>query len=312
MHPVIPTMHHAVIIPTGRICCHHDQALSSRPGGARREPGHRKNNLYKMILGLFGFLQLSIADILDIILLAIIIYFLFRWAKGSSAMSIVVAIVSLYVIRVIVGAFNMRLMTALMEAVLDVGVLALIVIFQPEIRKFLISLGNKYMSSARGRALRKKLFGSEQSGSNAEVVTEVAEAVMAMSRDKTGALIVFMHEHSLDDVIDSGDRIDASVHRRLIMNLFFKNSPLHDGALVIGGGRLVAARCTLPMTDTTDIPASFGMRHKAAIGITEVSDADVVLVSEESGHVAFVKGGKVKIIQNINELKLLLTESSGS
>ena len=265
-----------------------------------------------MILGLFGFLQLSVADILDIILLAIIIYFLFRWAKGSSAMSIVVAIVSLYVIRVIVGAFNMRLMTALMEAVLDVGVLALIVIFQPEIRKFLISLGNKYMSSARGRALHKKLFGREQGGSSAEVVTEVAEAVMAMSSEKTGALIVFKHENSLDEVIDSGDRIDAAVHRRLIMNLFFKNSPLHDGALIIGGGRLVAARCTLPMTDTSDIPASFGMRHKAAIGITEVSDAHVVLVSEESGHVAFVKGGKVKIIQNINELKLLLTESLGN
>lgn len=257
-------------------------------------------------------MQLSVADILDIILLAIIIYFLFRWAKGSSAMSIVVAIVSLYVIRVIVGAFNMRLMTALMEAVLDVGVLALIVIFQPEIRKFLISLGNKYMSSAKGRALHKKLFGREQGGSSAEVVTEVAEAVMAMSSEKTGALIVFKHENSLDEVIDSGDRIDAAVHRRLIMNLFFKNSPLHDGALVIGGGRLVAARCTLPMTDTSDIPASFGMRHKAAIGITEVSDADVVLVSEERGHVAFVKGGKVKIIQNINELKLLLTESLGN
>lgn len=262
-----------------------------------------------MILGLFGFLQLSIADILDITLLAIIIFLVFRWAKGSSAMSIVVAIVSLYVIRVIVGAFNMRLMTALMEAVLDVGVLALIVIFQPEIRKFLIKIGNKYMSSARGRALQKKLFGNKNVEVKAEVATEVAEAVMAMSQDKTGALIVFTHNNPLEDIVDSGDRIDANVHRRLIMNLFFKNSPLHDGALVISGGKLVAARCTLPMTDKSDIPASFGMRHKAAIGVTEVSDASVVLVSEESGHVAFIRGGQVKIIQNINELKLMIAES---
>lgn len=265
--------------------------------------------VWNMILGLFGFLQLSIADILDITLLAIIIFLVFRWAKGSSAMSIVVAIVSLYVIRVIVGAFNMRLMTALMEAVLDVGVLALIVIFQPEIRKFLIKIGNKYMSSARGRALQKKLFGNKNVEVKAEVATEVAEAVMAMSQDKTGALIVFTHNNPLEDIVDSGDRIDANVHRRLIMNLFFKNSPLHDGALVISGGKLVAARCTLPMTDKSDIPASFGMRHKAAIGVTEVSDASVVLVSEESGHVAFIRGGQVKIIQNINELKLMIAES---
>lgn len=265
--------------------------------------------VWNMILGLFGFLQLSIADILDITLLAIIIFLVFRWAKGSSAMSIVVAIVSLYVIRVIVGAFNMRLMTALMEAVLDVGVLALIVIFQPEIRKFLIKIGNKYMSSARGRALQKKLFGNKNVEVKAEVATEVAEAVMAMSQDKTGALIVFTHNNPLEDIVDSGDRIDANVHRRLIMNLFFKNSPLHDGALVVSGGKLVAARCTLPMTDKSDIPASFGMRHKAAIGVTEVSDASVVLVSEESGHVAFIRGGQVKIIQNINELKLMIAES---
>jgi DNA integrity scanning protein DisA with diadenylate cyclase activity len=128
-----------------------------------------------------------------------------------------------------------------------------------------------------------------------------------MSEDKTGALIVIAHNSPLNDIISTGDRIDASIHRRLIMNLFFKNSPLHDGALVISGGKIVAARCTLPITSKTNIPANFGMRHKAAIGITEDTDADAIVVSEETGRISFVKGGTVTPIQNINELKLLLS-----
>ena len=257
-----------------------------------------------MVLALFGFLQLSIADILDILLLGLIIFFLFRWIRGSSAMSIFVAIVSLYVIRVMVSAFNMRLMTAIMDMVLDVGVLALIVIFQPEIRKFLIRLGNRYMNSNQGRAIVNKILGkSTQSAlTNTEIVNDLAEACQRMSEDKTGALIVLTHKNTLDDVISTGDKIDAAIHRRLIMNLFFKNSPLHDGALVVANNRLVAARCTLPITENKNIPARYGMRHKAAIGITEESDADVIVISEETGRISFVRGGKVTPIQNISLL----------
>ncbi|MBE6231582.1 MAG: TIGR00159 family protein [Bacteroidales bacterium] len=265
-----------------------------------------------MLLAIFGFLELSLTDILDILLLALIIFIVFRWIKGSSAMSIFVAIISLYLIRVIVSAFNMRMMTVLMETVLDVGVLALIVIFQPEIRKFLIRLGNRYMNSTQGKELFNRIFGRK--GSNitmGEEVNDLTEACRRMSEDKTGALIVIAHSTPLDEIISTGDRIDASIHRRLIMNLFFKNSPLHDGALVISGGRIVAARCTLPITEKTDIPANYGMRHKAAIGITEETDADAVVVSEETGRISFVKGGVVTPIQNINELKLLLGTSLG-
>jgi len=265
-----------------------------------------------MLLAIFGFLELSLTDILDILLLALIIFIVFRWIKGSSAMSIFVAIISLYLIRVIVSAFNMRMMTVLMETVLDVGVLALIVIFKPEIRKFLIRLGNRYMNSTQGKELFNRIFGRK--GSNitmGEEVNDLTEACRRMSEDKTGALIVIAHSTPLDEIISTGDRIDASIHRRLIMNLFFKNSPLHDGALVISGGRIVAARCTLPITEKTDIPANYGMRHKAAIGITEETDADAVVVSEETGRISFVKGGVVTPIQNINELKLLLGTSLG-
>lgn len=262
-------------------------------------------------LALLGFLEMSLADILDIVLLGLIIFFMFKWIKGTSAMSIFVAIVSLFIIRVLVGAFNMRLMTAIMDMVLDVGVLALIVIFQPEIRKFLMRLGNRYMNSRRGRKILNRILGRTTTTAltASQEANELAEACRRMSEDKTGALIVIAHDSPLDDIINTGDKIDASIHRRLIMNLFFKNSPLHDGALIISGGRIAAARCTLPITEKTNIPANFGMRHKAAIGITEDTDADVIVVSEETGKISFVKGGTVTPIQNINELKLLLNTS---
>ena len=262
-------------------------------------------------LALLGFLEMSLADILDIVLLGLIIFFMFKWIKGTSAMSIFVAIVSLFIIRVLVGAFNMRLMTAIMDMVLDVGVLALIVIFQPEIRRFLMRLGNRYMSNRRGKKILNRILGKNTSVNMTvkEEVNDLAEACRRMSEEKTGALIVIAHDSPLDDIISTGDRIDAAIHSRLIMNIFFKNSPLHDGAMVISGDRIVAARCTLPITEKTDIPANFGMRHKAAIGITEDTDADAIVVSEETGRVSFVKGGIVTVIQNINELKLLLSTS---
>ena len=266
-----------------------------------------------MLLATFDFLQMKIVDILDIILLGVIIFLAFRWLRGSSAMSIFVAIVSLYLIRVLVGAFDMRLMTAIMDMILDVGVLALIVIFQPEIRKFLIRLGNRYMNNAKGREIIDKILG-KKNGTNmsaSEEVNEITEACRRMSEEKTGALIVITHKNPLEEVIGTGDKIDAGIHRRLITNLFFKNSPLHDGALVISGDRIVAARCTLPITERTNIPANYGMRHKAAIGITEESDADAIVVSEETGKISFVKNGSVTAINNINELKLLLNASLG-
>ena len=264
-------------------------------------------------MAIFSFLDMSLADMLDIILLGLIIFFMFKWIKGTSAMSIFVAIVSLYLIRVVVGAFNMRLMTAIMDMVLDVGVLALIVIFQPEIRKFLMRLGNRYMNSQGGKKFINRVLGRGNTAGMtvSEEVNDLTEACRRMSEDKTGALIVIAHKLPLDDIVSTGDRIDAAIHRRLIMSLFFKNSPLHDGAMVISGGKIVAARCTLPITGKTDIPANFGMRHKAAIGITEETDADAIVVSEETGGISFVKGGNVTPIQNINELKLLLSTSLG-
>lgn len=262
-----------------------------------------------MVLALFGFLNLSLMDVLDIILVAFIIYQVFKWIRGSSAMSIFAAIISLYVFRVVVDALDMRLMSAIMGTVLDVGVVALIVIFQPEIRRFLISFGSRYKMATKGKAFLGRLFGGSDSKMDSTSVNEIAEACKSMSEAKTGALIVLPHADTLEDIIGTGDTINADISRRLIMNLFFKNSPLHDGAVIINGGKIVAARCTLPITERVNIPPSFGMRHKAAIGISEESDADVIVVSEETGRISFVRGGNVTPIKNINELKLLLGSS---
>lgn len=259
-----------------------------------------------MTLAAFGFLHMTIADLLDIFLMALVIYVIFRWIRGSSAMSIFLVVVSLYVVRVVASALGMKMITTMMETVLDVGLLALVVLFQPEIRRFLITLGNRYKGNRFIAGLLSRGSGKKLSS---ETVNEVSEAIRSMSESKTGALIVIPNEIPLYDIMATGDKVDARVSRRLIMNIFFKNSPLHDGAMIIEGGRIAAARCTLPITEKMDLPASYGMRHKAAIGVSEQTDADVLVVSEETGAVSYVRSGVVKPIANINELKLILDES---
>ena len=247
-------------------------------------------------------------DILDILMVAAILFVLFRWIRGSSAMNIFVAIILLLIVRVIVGSLGMKLMTSLMNTLFDVGLLALIIIFQPEIRHFLMRLGG---SSSWWRKVIGRLVNSRGSNVAEKAVEEIVEACRVMGEQKTGALIVIPGQDSLQYIIETGDRLDAMVSRRLILNLFFKNSPLHDGAMIIRGDRIVAARCTLPITSRTDIPAHFGMRHKAAIGITEESDATVVVVSEETGNFSYVKEGNLRTIEDIYDLKLLLSPTLG-
>lgn len=259
-----------------------------------------------MLLEIFGFLSMSFLDILDILLVALIIFVLFRWLHESPAMNIFLAIIFIYFLMVVVEALHMKLMSKLVSTFIDVGVLALIIIFQPEIRNFLMHFGARTKLGSRGRKLFSLIFGDKETVVDNVTVNEITEACRVMGQEKTGALIVIPHNVNIDNIIGTGDRLDAIVSRRLLMNIFFKNSPLHDGAMIISGDRIVAARCTLPITDRSDIPANFGMRHKAAIGVTEQSDADVIVVSEETGGISFVKEGHLTRIGNINELRLLL------
>ena len=259
------------------------------------------------VLGLFGFLQFGWADILDIGMVALLIFFLIRSIRGNSTvMNIVLVLAFLVVAQAIASTLNMRMMTVLLNALLDVGVLAIIIIFQPEIRHLLNRFAMQTGISRRTGDLFNRLLGIKEEQLGSRSVEELAEAVRAMSAEKTGALIVIQHKSSMDEFMDTGDRFEAEINRRLIMNIFFKNSPLHDGAMIIVGNRIAAARCQLPMTNRTDIPAHFGMRHRAAIGLSEDTDADIIVVSEEDGAVRFVRSGEVTEVESMQELRQLL------
>ena len=251
-------------------------------------------------------MNLSLVDVLDIMLVALIIYAVARWIKGSSAMNIFIAILILLVTRIIALALNMKMMSTLLGTIIDVGAISLIVIFQPEIRRFLNNLGSSAGSTLGKRNIFQKFLTGNPTSVSDSSVLEIADACFEMGEEKTGALIIIRRSNSLEDIISTGDTLDAEISSRLIRNIFFKNSPLHDGAMIIGGDRIIAARCTLPITDRRDIPASYGMRHKAALGITEQCDADVVVVSEETGSISFVHSGTVTRIKSVNGLKLLL------
>ncbi len=259
------------------------------------------------VLGIFGFLSFGWADILDILMVAIIIFLLFRSLRGdSTVLNIVLVLVFLLVLQAVVTALGMRMMTALLSALLDVGVLAVLILFQPEIRHMLNRVAVQSGIARRSGQLFNRLLGIKEETMGSHSAEELGEAVRAMSAEKTGALIVLQHKSSMEEYMETGDRFEADINRRLIMNIFFKNSPLHDGAMIIVGDHIAAARCQLPMTNRTDIPAHYGMRHRAAIGLSEDTDADIIVVSEETGNVSFVRGGEIHTVQDMKELRQLL------
>lgn len=253
-----------------------------------------------------GFLHFSVMDIIDIAMVAVLISFLITWMRRSSAVNIIIAIIGILLIRVAVDFAGMKMMSSLLGALIDVGTIALVVIFQPEIRHFLYSLGRR-TSSTSGQTFLDRILNRTRPTINADALDEIARACFEMGSEKVGALIVFPGIDSLEDIINTGDKVDATISKPLIENIFFKNSPLHDGAVILGTDRIVAARCTLPISGRTNIPARYGMRHKAAVGISEKTDAKVVVVSEQTGKVSFVFNGNIRSVDNINTLKLLLS-----
>ena len=261
---------------------------------------------------MFDFLNISFVDILDILLVAVLIYEVYKLIKGTQAMSIFIAIILLYAARAVFDALNMQLLTHLIGAVLDVGLIALIVIFQPEIRRFLIRIGSELFSARKkGGGWLRRFFGKYNPASNISPATldEITSACYRMSESKTGALMVFRHNSNLESYIETGDTINANINRRLIENIFFKNSPLHDGAVIMTSESIVAARCTLPISEKTTINPRYGMRHRAAVGITEATDAEAVVVSEETGEISYVKNGEIKTLGSITELRIALENS---
>ena len=250
-----------------------------------------------------GFLNFTFVDLIDIVLVAAVIFIIFRWIRGSSAMNIFIAIIILLVVRVLATALNMKMTSAMLGAILDVGALAIIIIFQPEIRRFLNNIGR---TAGNNTFIRRILRRRSAEGLDTEYLSGVVSAVEDMSSHKVGALIVIRRRDDLQSIIATGDAIDARISERLIENIFFKNSPLHDGAMVIGDNRIIAARCTLPISERLDLPAHYGMRHKAAVGLSEQCDADVIVVSEETGDISFVQQSVITKVDNISILKLKL------
>ena len=238
------------------------------------------------------FIQIRIVDVIDIVLVALLLYVLYRLLKGTAAISIFIGIVAVFLIWQLVKALQMELLTTILGAFVSVGFIALIIIFQPEIRRFLFTIG------AKTRNGDLKLLRRFHKHRTISLDTEsICQACKSMSDIKQGALIVITRQNTLSDIVMTGVGIDAEISKSLIENIFFKNSPLHDGAMIITDDRIVAARCILPVSNNNDIPGHYGLRHRAAIGISENNDCIVLVVSEETGAISLVKAGKIETLQ---------------
>ena len=245
-----------------------------------------------MILeAIVGLPTIRVIDIFDIVIVALLVYYIYRMARGTNVMLIFWALIILLVGWRVADALGMRLLGATLSAVASVGLLALMVIFQPEIRKFLLFLGTK---TQLNESLWKRMqFWRHNLQSKQSVNYEAyINACMHMSQSKTGALIVFKRQNEVEELVNTGERIDALASSALIESLFFKNSPLHDGAVIAHGNQLIAARCILPVTSRTDIDPNLGLRHRSAIGVTEQLDVLSVIVSEETGAISYAVGGR--------------------
>lgn len=241
-----------------------------------------------------NFIDFRIIDAIDIIVVALLMWQIYRAIRGTAALTIFVGVFLVYLLWIVVRLFEMELLGLILGQVIGVGVLALLIVFQQEVRQYLLMLGKRYSSTRKG--FFRRLFVSKQTEQKAQFSEDIAAACFAMSATRTGALIAIERTSDLEVYATTGDRIDADISSRLIQNIFFKNAPLHDGAVIIRHGRIWAARCILPSSDNPHIPAHLGMRHRAAIGLTEHSDALVIVVSEETGNVSVVNDGKREIV----------------
>ena len=236
-----------------------------------------------------GFLEVGWVDFIDIALVSVLLYQVYKLIRGSIAMNIFLGILALYLVYLIVRAAEMELLATILGQFMGVGVLAMIILFQPEIRKFLLVIG-------RGTEFRENIFKTianwRHDYHDDFDVNEIIEAAKSLKATKTGALIVFSRDTELKFYAQTGDALDATVNKRLLLSIFNKNSPLHDGAVIIYKGRIKAARCVLPVTENDHLPAHYGLRHRAAVGMSENTDTLVLAISEETGRLILARNGK--------------------
>lgn len=249
----------------------------------------------------------GLKDAIDIVLVALILYYLYKLMKESRSLNIFIGVMVFVLVWLFVSqVLEMRLLGAILDKLVGVGAIALIVLFQEEIRRFLYSLGAhqriKQLSSFLGSRRNEKNFEATR-----RLIMPIVMACMNMSKSKVGALIVIERGAPLDDIVDTGDLINANINQRLIENIFFKNSPLHDGAMIIAHKRIKAAGCILPVSHNLDIPKELGLRHRAAMGISQDSDAIAIVVSEETGRISVAMKGQFHLRLSAEELERILT-----
>lgn len=261
-------------------------------------------------LAIQGLPHIEFVDIIDIVLVAILAYQIYKAVRGTNVLKIFWAVVIIYVLWQISTLLDMRLTSTILGQFISIGLILLIIVFQPEIRRFLLMVGTK--TSIGGDTVRKrfrfwkKRVSDMQSSINLE---PYIQACMHMSQSKTGALIVFVRQNAVGDIVSTGERIDATTSSALLETLFFKNSPLHDGAVIVQGNQILAARCILPVSSNTEIDPNLGLRHRSAIGVSEQLDVISVIVSEETGAISYAVGGVITHDVTPVQLRRYLEES---
>ncbi len=250
---------------------------------------------------------IGIADIIDILMVATLLYVIYRLMKASGSINMFIGILIFISVGIVVSqVLKMRLLGSIFEKLLSVGVIALLIIFQEEVRRFFITLGSQKRFGFISRIFKSRM--RQANNGNAEIMA-IVKACVNMGKGKVGALIVLEKELPLNDIIDTGDIIDAQISTRLIENIFFKNSPLHDGAMIVSRNRIKAAACLLPVSHDLSIPKHLGLRHRAALGISQESDSISIIVSEETGGISVACKGEFKLNMSSEQLEEYLTNN---
>ncbi|MEE1947159.1 diadenylate cyclase CdaA [Pedobacter sp. KR3-3] len=256
----------------------------------------------------FDFLKFSWASAIDIILVAILIYYVYSLIRNTLAVNLLLGMFIILIFYQVVKGLHMDLLSKIIDKFISVGIMALIIIFQPEIRRFLLHIG-KSTFLQKNKAWWGYLFGSkDRERDNLLRIKPIIDACKSMKKSRTGALIVFVKFYDDELFTNSCEIIDSKISKRLLESIFQKHSPLHDGAVVIAENKIKSASCILPLTDNDKLPPQFGLRHRAGIGISETADAVAVIVSEETGEIAYAKQGRVRMNVSFGELEKLLNK----
>jgi uncharacterized protein (TIGR00159 family) len=254
------------------------------------------------------FFEFGIKDIIDIVLVALMLFYVYRLMKESRSLNVFVGILIVIVLWLLVSqVLEMKLLGSIMDKLISVGVIGLIILFQEDIRKFLYNIG----AHQRVQVFRRLMTNTDKPQDSEQLkqsIMPIVMSCMSMSKKKVGALIVVQRATPLDDIVATGERIDALINQRLIENIFFKNSPLHDGAMIIAGKKIRAAGCILPVSHSLDIPKELGLRHRAALGITHESDCIAIVVSEETGSISVAIRSNFQLRLSAEKLESILTQ----